>query len=423
MGSKKIILFFLTYFFLAVRVFSQQEDSKAIAEDRTQWGQQKKAKELYQLGYQEYVCQHYADALELLNESLVLKPNFAEAYIIRGNTKERLDDLQGALVDYEIVLHLQPEYTEARFNRAFTLYKHKRYEKALEDFQYLLEHPSSTETQGVYFKGVNYGEGQERVFTDVMTLDSDVHADLYHYIALCYKGMGNFQEAIQNFNQAIARHPTKPELYINRAMVYEAAGKLVKAVEDYEKTLQLDPSNAAAANNLTALATETGESSRAGQAIDKAIEKDPWAYAAYLNRALLSQQQGKYHEALVDCNKALSLAPERGEIWVQRAFAKEKLDDLSGALSDYTIALKYDAYDVTTFLNRGNVFFKQEAYGQAIDDYNRALRLDANYAKTYYNRALAYHRIGQHENACQDLEKALELGFEGAEKVIEAYCK
>ena len=427
MKIHKLIAFFLACFFITVSVFAQQENAvhfpeEGLPEDRSAWGKQKKAKELYHLGYQQYVRQRYKDALELLDEAIILKSDFVEAYIIRGNTKERLNDLQGALVDYEIVLHLNPEYTEARFNRALTLYKHERFEQALEDFKYLLENPAS-ETQGVYFKGVNHGEEQATAFSGVMTMNSAIHADLYNYMALCYQGMDNFAQAVFSFNQAIAEKPDDPALYLNRALVHEAVGNVSKAMEDYEKTLKLDPSNAAAANNLTSLAVTTGDNTRAGQAFDQAIEEDPWAYTAYLNRGLLKQQQGQHKEAIQDFDKALELSPQQAAIWAQRAFSREKIEDLSGALSDYTHALKYDAYSAPTFLNRGNVYFKMEAYEQAVADYNRALRLDARNPKTYYNRGLALHRMGKKESACQDLQQALELGFKSAEQVLQAYCQ
>ncbi len=64
-----------------------------------------KAQTLMQLG-------RNAEALDLLDQLIVRKPEFAPAYVSRGILKDRMGDYQGALEDYDRSLSLDAEVAE-----------------------------------------------------------------------------------------------------------------------------------------------------------------------------------------------------------------------------------------------------------------------------------------------------------------------
>jgi len=69
------------------------------------------------------------------NEAIRLKPDYAEAYNNRGNAKYDLGDKQGAIADYNEAIRLKPDFAEAYYSRG--LIKEERGEKqeALADFR------------------------------------------------------------------------------------------------------------------------------------------------------------------------------------------------------------------------------------------------------------------------------------------------
>jgi tetratricopeptide (TPR) repeat protein len=75
--------------------------------------------------------------------------------------------------------------------------------------------------------------------------------------AVAYEARGNsyykirqFDWAITDYNRAISLMPDNPEPYGNRGNAYLALAKLDKAIADYQKALKLDPANKSAAAGL-----------------------------------------------------------------------------------------------------------------------------------------------------------------------------
>ncbi len=64
-----------------------------------------KAQALMQLGRD-------AEALDLLNQLIARKPEFAPAYVSRGILRDRMGDYEGALADYDASLSLDAEVAE-----------------------------------------------------------------------------------------------------------------------------------------------------------------------------------------------------------------------------------------------------------------------------------------------------------------------
>jgi tetratricopeptide (TPR) repeat protein len=69
----------------------------------------------------------------------------------RGNTKARLNDLQGALADYNETLRVDPKSADAYFNRGVVFYKLGDQRTALADLQ---------QAQGLYSAAGDQGGAQ-----------------------------------------------------------------------------------------------------------------------------------------------------------------------------------------------------------------------------------------------------------------------
>ncbi|WP_346291512.1 tetratricopeptide repeat protein, partial [Sphaerothrix gracilis] len=73
---------------------------------------------LYYRGTSLYIRQEYAEALSVLENALVIRPEFPAALNRRGMVRERLKDLDGAASDYTRALELESEFAAAYRNRA-----------------------------------------------------------------------------------------------------------------------------------------------------------------------------------------------------------------------------------------------------------------------------------------------------------------
>ncbi len=378
-----------------------------------------KAQSLFETAQTFFYEQQYRATVDLTQQITVQHPGFAEAYLLQGMAKEKLNDFSGALVAYDVTVHMQPQWAEARFKRALLLFNAEKFDRAMEDFQDLLQR-KDTETQAVFFKGQQING---RFHTDaITTMQSDIQSELYNYLGLSAMHLNQLSKARAYFDSAIFVNPQYPDAFNNRGILREKLSDTTGALQDYQEALQLQPSHENALHNLTYLARKSSRQEIVQKVVDQTVESEASA-ASYFQRGLVWQEQGQYQEALNDLNQALSLEASVPEYYLQRGFVKEKLTDTLGALQDYTAALRLDPLLEKAYSNRGNVYFKIEDMEKAVEDYNNALQLNPTNEKVYFNRGLAQHKLQQQAASCQDLQKALELGYQPAQKALEVYCK
>lgn len=106
------------------------------------------------------------------------------------------------------------------------------------------------------------------------------------------------EEAIADYNQAIALAPDAPDPYLNRGAAFEGLGEWEKAIADYNTVLDLDPG-------------------------------DP---AAYNNRGNAEAGLGHWEDALADFTKAAELAPDYAFAQANRALALYQLGDVQDSI-------------------------------------------------------------------------------------------
>ena len=68
-----------------------------------------------------------------------MKPDYAGAYINRGNAKQELEQYDSAVADYDEAIRLNPDLAEAYFNRGNTKIALGLKDAAREDFERALE--------------------------------------------------------------------------------------------------------------------------------------------------------------------------------------------------------------------------------------------------------------------------------------------
>ena len=374
---------------------------------------------LLDLAQTEIEQESYQQARVLLDKALQYRTDNAEAYFHRAMVKEQLNDAEGALVDYQIVLLLDSTYKEAAFNRAKLRYHLKQYQQSAEDFNKVLGMGSSG-TQALYFKSTPLNkEGSTGIqsISTTFSMDSDIH----NYIGLCYQSQGQHSEAIMAFDQAISLRPDDANYLINRGLSYVALGKSKNAITDFKSALVIDPHHAIAQFNLTQEMELSGNMD--ATTYDQIIENNPQFTSAYVNRALMRLNANNIRGAISDYSKAISIDPHDPILYLNRALAREKAKQPKLALSDLNQALKLDDTSAKAYRSRGRILFEMGEYQLAKQDMDHAIRLDGTFAGSYFNRALITRKLGDLNQSCADLRVAIGLGLAVAQEAFAAYCE
>jgi tetratricopeptide (TPR) repeat protein len=197
-----------------------------------------------------------------------------------------------------------------------------------------------------------------------------------------------YDEALDNFTEAIKLDPGFGVAYYNRAVVYRLMGETKLAEED----------------------------------ITRAIEVSHSLENAYFMRALIKKDLGDLEGALSDYDKANAANGEYTEVLFNRAYTLKLMGDYDAALSDVESLVVLEPENPANWNLKGNISLLYGEYNDAIEAYSEAISLDAQYAEAYYNRGLAYVMSHRPLQGCPDFVVSLDLGYEAADKLKGHFC-
>lgn len=371
----------------------------------------------FNLGEDALNRKEYITAQAHFTECLRLDPSFAEAYRLRAITREKLNDNQRALTDFNIYVDLKPDDTEALFNRAVLRFESGQYPTARQDFLNLLKMPHS-ETNTVYFAQEKFKDGNGKIFTQV----NGGRDHIFNYLGLIERKNKRFDKAVVWFDSALRLSPGNTSYLINRGIAYMERKEIPYAKADFEMVLKNEPENSLALHNLAVLKSFEGKD-ETQKLLDSAIAKNKNLPYPRAERAFYRMQNNDLVGALEDYNELVRMEPTISENYSARGLVKEKLKDLEGALQDYSKAITLDEGSQKAWLGRGNVMSKIGKWKDATDDYTVAIKLDPSYGLAYYNRALAFSNSRKSDEACHDLKTAEKLGVKINPQIKAKICR
>jgi len=137
-------------------------------------------------------------------------------------------------------------------------------------------------------------------------------AEIHHDLAVEALRAGRSQEALKQYDTALAADPDMPEALLGRGLVYEYGfGKLAEAEADYRHALLIRPGYPEAHNNLGQLLAKTGRQAEALSEFDKAIDinlyMEPWVARCNKGQTLL--QMGRKDEGVAELRTCVRIAP------------------------------------------------------------------------------------------------------------------
>ena len=147
-------------------------------------------------------------------------------------------------------------------------------------------------------------------------------------------------EAMREFNRAIALDNRLAEAYFYRAFLYDEAGSFDRAIADYTQAIRLDPNYMVAYNNRGSAYSDIGDFDRAIADYNQTIRLNPNLADAYHNRGLAYFNIGGFDRAIADYTQAIRLDPNNADAYMLRGEAYFEIGDSDRAIADYEEALR-----------------------------------------------------------------------------------
>jgi tetratricopeptide (TPR) repeat protein len=270
-------------------------------------------------------------------------------------------------------------------------YNNSKYRTAIEYFtRAIWEDPVNAE---LYFHRANakakLNRNEDAILEYTTAIKLDPEMKFYQNRGLTYIELEDYNNAINDFNEALMFDSENSTLYFNRGYTNALTGNYDNAINDYTKSIQLDSTNAKTFVNRGDLWADVGESQRAIFDFTAALSLNKNDELAYFNRAKEFVKIGEFKKAIDDYSKAILLNPNNVDYYFLRGELKVGAGEFLSAAADYT----------------------------------KIIDLEPDNGNAYYNRGICYANINLKNNACDDLNRSGELGFFEAYEIINKYCK
>ena len=152
---------------------------------------------------------------------------------------------------------------------------------------------------------------------------------------------GKYEQAIVQFNQALATDPNSWNAYYQRAIAEQNLDSIDAALADFQAALQINPNLFEAHVSLAGIYSDRGDHRHAIEELTKVIAQRP-TVDGYYRRGLAHQELGEHQEAIDDFNWIIDATRDAPLVYWARAKSKRALGDLDGAAEDDQIAQSFD---------------------------------------------------------------------------------
>jgi stress-induced-phosphoprotein 1 len=377
----------------------------------------------------------WATAKEDASKCVSLNPAWPKGYIRLGAAHHGLQDLEGAVAQYEKGLEIEPENAtlksslatvqqdiaaaaapaENPFGKMFnaqTLAKVAANPK-LAPF---LAQPDYVQKVNMIIANPAMAQGlmQDQRIMQTMLMLSGINMD-------AMGGMGDEDDAPAPMAakpapaaaKAAPKAAAKPG--VSPAMAEKELGnafylkkEFPEALAKYQAAAALEPENTTFLLNMTAVYFEQADYAKCLEECDKALDHSMDHNGGFtLNGKLITrkasclQKQGKHGEAIPMFKKAL-LENRNADTLKKLNMCEEekKKNDIAAYLSP-ELSLKAK--------EEGNAFFKADKFPEAVKCYDEAIKRAPTNHVLYCNRAAALLKLGAHESVISDCDKSIEL--------------
>jgi tetratricopeptide (TPR) repeat protein len=197
------------------------------------------------------------------------------------------------------------------------------------------------------YRQIGYWHDSETLWSYALQVTSMRSYKAHFNLAVTYDAEGRYDEAVQQFRQAIDPRDDDPRIHLGLGIYDQRHGYVREAIEEFQAALRLGSDDALGADVLSNLGAEyqqIHDYARAKESYAAALRLNPNKAAAMVGTGLLAQKSGDLEQAIAEYSHAMSVEPTAvGYILLGRALeqaghsaeAKAAIDKARQLTSDF----------------------------------------------------------------------------------------
>jgi tetratricopeptide (TPR) repeat protein len=224
---------------------------------------------------------------------------------------------------------------------------------------------------------------------------------------------GRFEEAIAEFEEALALNPQHAATHNNLGITLAAQGKPAEAIPHYEETLRLDPDFAEAYFNLAEALRATQRVGESVTAYERSLALEPAQPVVHYNLGTALDQLGRGDEAVPHYREAIALRPSFARAHYNLGNALAARGDLAEAITHFEAAVEITPGYAEAHHNLATALSMTAQPRRAIEHFQLAARAQPDWVMPYLSLAQLF---ATHEDpAVRDPRAAVEAGVRAAQ--------
>jgi tetratricopeptide (TPR) repeat protein len=299
-------------------------------------------------------------------------PKIAEAYRLRGIGNSGVYKIPAALDDLNKSLALNPDDYQTYLALGALAFRSEHYQEAADLLGKAIEHykPKDPEDKMPFVQGhltrtsafmemgkkattdeqrtAAYQAAKKEVEKILAALDPQNpytgggRSQALYWRGIAERMLGQLDQAVQTFSEAIELNPDFSEAYYRRGICYHYLGDDRLAIADFEEAANINFDDPRSSLWLGFTHAKMGNYLDALRAYSDAIAASDRYTPAYINRGLAYMALGEYDKALADFNDAVRLEPTNPDYYFKRGLAYEALGQAEKAAQSFADAVEFN---------------------------------------------------------------------------------
>ncbi|GCL40716.1 serine protease [Dolichospermum planctonicum] len=376
--------------------------------------------------------QKYAEAIKAVDKAISKKPNFYQAWYFKGMIFSSEKKYPESIAAFDKALKINPNFAQAWKERSHSLLQSDKSSEALVSLDKAIAlSPNQFDLYAwrgrVLFLLQRFPEAIDTVNQSIKIYP---HFSAYGIRAFAYLFLGEYQNAIADYTEAIRLAPDSAFCYSLRGLVYSLSKDYKKAIADYTEAIRLAPNNAEYYSSRGNAYSLLNDENKATADYKRAVSIEPKDAEDYKNRGSAYLGLKDYKKAISDFTEAIRIAPKNllyFQYYQSRAEAYSLSKDNKKAIADFTEAIRLSNYylgKASLYLQRASQYFQLKEQKQGIADFTEAIRIapneiislmnvaiqfDPKNADYYLSRGFFYALLNKFQEATADYTQAIKI--------------